>query len=187
MSSVDVSDYESGLNWQKFCKAYAEYHGVKYSMAIIEAGEAWKAYKEAHGIIVRSKENKIAKQPKEVSIKRSDVSLGPSGERRKTKVGIKTPPKGYKAVVTYVRDEDYVEESPKKESKVKPLALAKKPVMIKSGGKVAVKKEEPKKKAGLSKKKKAEVVEEVSESEEEAQEPEVSEEESEEESAEESE
>ncbi len=177
MSTQDVAEFDSGLNWQKFCKAYAEYHGVKYSIAILEAGEAWKEYKELHGVPA-SKSSKASKQPPDNVVKRKDVPLGASGTRCKNKIGIKPPPKGYKAIITYVRDDESEEEEEVEEveapKKVK-LPPAKKPVLVsaKPASRVAIKRSEakpapkpaPKKKAGLVKKKKEEVViEEVEES-----------------------
>lgn len=164
MSEIDVSDFASGLTWQGFCKAYAQMYGVNYPVAVSQAGEAWKEYKELHKIVVKNP--KVGKQPNEVVVSRKNVPMGPSGKKIKSKMYVKPPPKGYRMVVRYIREEEDVAEKPPAEVVD---ARVKAPPTLVEKTKVARKQPAPKKKAGLVKKKKEEVPD-VTESEEEEEE-----------------
>lgn len=157
--NAGVSTFEKGLNWQRFVKAYSEHHSVPYPVAVMEAGEAWKEYKELHNIATKGLSKKA---PESTVMKRKQVPIAQSGERRKNKVSVKAPPKGFRMVVNYEKDEDgsdddEVEVVTKKMSKAK---VGKKAVKAPPAGTVMAKK------AGLKKKKKVIYVDSESESEE---------------------
>ena len=113
----DVENFKEGLTWNTFVKAYAEYHGVRFSDAMFDARDAWAEYKTLHKIVPKSYQRKGKKEtavrvPKTIVKKRDDIPDTKSGIR-KQRMKLSAPPKGYKAVTTYVPDEDYVEEKVK--------------------------------------------------------------------------
>lgn len=120
MSALDVSALDKGLNWSNFTKAYAEEHGLTYGQAMVTAGAAWKEYKVLHGILTKQ-EQKDQNKPAAVVKKRKDLKETASGNKKKT-IKAKAPPRGKKAVITYITDseEEEEEEVKPKKKKVKP-------------------------------------------------------------------
>lgn len=155
--NAGVSTFEKGLNWQRFVKAYSEHHSIPYPVAVMEAGEAWKEYKELHSI---ASKGPAKKAPEPTVMKRKQVPIAQSGERRKNKVSVKAPPKGFRMVINYEKDEDGSDDD-EVETVTKQMAKAKvgkKAVKAPPAGTVMAKK------SGLKKKKKVVYVDSDSES-----------------------
>lgn len=119
--SSEVENYEVGLTWHKFLKAFCAEHSITYGQGMCDPGarECWKEYKELHAM--PPSKSKVQKLEPKV-IKHKEVPINPTsklgeGVRRRL-VRVKAPPPGYKLKVKYVVDSDSSSDS--EEEVVKP-------------------------------------------------------------------